>query len=62
MDPEIVVEKFGGKYFLHTDNQTGIANLVDIHITRSGTEICLKQNLEFELLPADLVELGEIVC
>ncbi|QJQ02086.1 hypothetical protein C798_18170 [Herbaspirillum rubrisubalbicans Os34] len=50
------------KYFVFTNNKTSISSYVDIHIHRGNLEICAKQNLDFELLSNDLVELGELIC
>ncbi len=50
------------KYFLHIDNISKETNLVDLHIIRNGVEICVKQNLDFQLLTDDLVEMGELLC
>ena len=36
--------------------------VVDIHIFRSGQEICPKQNLSFELFDGATVVIGELVC
>ena len=51
------------KYFRYFDVGS-LSNfiLVDIHITRSGTEICPKQDLSFLLEPNDVVEAGVLVC
>lgn len=37
-------------------------SLTDIHVLRYGEEICPKQNLQFELLPDDIIEFGILVC
>ncbi|MBX9722121.1 MAG: hypothetical protein K2X81_12045, partial [Candidatus Obscuribacterales bacterium] len=50
------------KYFIHTDHKSGDSQLVDIHIFRGGKEICVKQDLNFELHTNDIIEIGELVC
>ena len=57
--PELVGHE--GKYFLHTDLDSGRKNLVDIHVFRGGRDLCVKQNLEFPILPGDLIEMGELI-
>jgi len=50
------------KYFVFTNNKTSISKYVDIHVFRGNEEICPKQNLGFELLGEDMVEMGELIC
>jgi hypothetical protein len=54
--------KYGEKYFQHIDNEGVYSVLIDLHVIRDGKEICPKQNLDFALLPTDLVELGALAC
>lgn len=58
--PDLIGQE--AKYFVHTDRETGLAQLVDIHVLRDGKEVCAKQNMDFALLPQDIVELGELAC
>lgn len=39
-----------------------LGSLVDIHIVRGDAELCPKQNLDFALEDADMVELGPLLC
>jgi hypothetical protein len=36
--------------------------LVDIHVYRAGGNICIKQDLKFLLLDADIVAIGALAC
>ncbi|MEL7259317.1 MAG: hypothetical protein AAFN80_16020 [Pseudomonadota bacterium] len=49
------------KYFFY-DNSAFVGGLVDIHVLRTGQEICPKQSLSFKLLEGDIVQIGELVC
>ena len=53
------------KYFIcsfddETDRNHG--TLVDIHVRRDEEEICIKQDLDFELRDGDIVDLGQLAC
>ena len=62
IDTEDAEEKFGDKYFRYIDEFSGENMLVDIHVVRGDAELCPKQNLEFALENADMVELGPLLC
>ncbi|KMW44486.1 hypothetical protein PQH03_15920 [Ralstonia insidiosa] len=62
VDAKDAIEKFGEKYFLHTDNASGVSQLVDIHVIRGGEELCIKQDVSFALKATDLVEMGDLIC
>lgn len=62
IDAEDAEEKFGDKYFRYVDEAGGENKLVDIHVFRGSAELCPKQNLEFALENADIVELGPLLC
>lgn len=49
------------KYFFYRKSPSD-QQLVDIHVLRNGQEICPKQNLSFNLLDGDTVQIGELVC
>lgn len=55
-------EKHGDKYFRYVDEASGDNMLVDIHVFRGDAELCPKQNLDFPLEMADIVELGPLLC
>jgi hypothetical protein len=48
------------RYHLSRDDPTFV--LVDIHVTRDGEEICIKQDMSFPLLPSDKVIFGHLAC
>jgi hypothetical protein len=50
------------KYFLHTNLENGESVLVDLHIIRNNEQICTKHNLDIQLTPEDIVNLGELIC
>jgi len=62
VDAEDAEEKFGDKYFRYVDENRGESKVVDIHVIRGNTELCPKQDLEFTLESADIVELGPLLC
>lgn len=49
------------KYFFYRKSPSDL-QLVDIHVFRNGQEICPKQDLTFELLDGDTIQIGELVC
>ncbi len=49
------------RYFFYITPDSG-RKLVDIHVERSGTEICPKQDLEFLLQDGDIVSIGALIC
>jgi hypothetical protein len=50
------------RYFYYRSADSTDISLVDIHVTRNEEVICPKQDLEFELLPSDFVDIGELIC
>jgi len=50
------------KYFDFSDMSGELNGLVDIHVLRSGFEICPKQDLSFPLEESDHVEIGLLAC
>ncbi len=53
------------KYFRYHDEKSPVPEgyvLVDIHVTRSGQEICPKQNLLFKMQSGDIVEILALIC
>ncbi|CAM2143919.1 protein of unknown function [Pararobbsia alpina] len=62
IDAEDAEEKFGDKYFRYIDEAGDEDILVDIHVFRGDEELCPKQNLDFALEDADIVELGPLLC
>lgn len=50
------------KYFDYSDMSDELNGLVDIHVLRSGLEICPKQDLSFLLEESDHVEIGLLAC
>jgi len=51
------------KYFYYKSHNPKLGEIiVDIHVERKGNNICLKQNLDFELLDGDIVRLGSLEC
>ncbi|WP_339092992.1 hypothetical protein [Variovorax paradoxus] len=51
------------KYFrYHLSRSDPNFVLVDIHVTRDGKEICVKQDISFPLLPSDKVMFGHLAC
>ncbi len=51
-----------GKYFRLTELDDSASRIVDIHVLRKNSEICVKQDLDFAIEPDDIVELGELIC
>lgn len=51
------------KYFrYYRKGETDSFLLVDIHVTRGGSEVCPKQDLDFRLEQEDIVEAGVLIC
>lgn len=50
------------KYFVMRWRNSDQTSLVDIHITRDGFTLCPKQDLNYKLETADVLEIGSLVC
>jgi len=63
--PDRPLDKDNLKYFIceyNRGDQGPYIDLVDIHVQRGDEEICIKQNLDFELRDGDIVDLGAMAC
>lgn len=60
---KVVPDETQAKYFrYYTNHESSEWVLVDIHIQRSGEDICPKQDLDFALLPNDKIVPGPLAC
>jgi hypothetical protein len=57
-----LIERDEAKFFTIILNTGEDSGLVDIHVTRNGEEICLKQDVQFELIESDVVSMGRLGC
>jgi hypothetical protein len=62
---DMPLDKDNLKYFFceyESDRFGTCKQLADIHVQRGDEDICIKQNLDFELLDGDIVRVQELAC